>query len=104
MREIKKRIEEAHAQRGREVRMVERVRWDGVVRWGARGEGEDGISCEFEDSLECCEGGREFHSVSHEVSEADECVVGTADPKFREQKEGEWGSRKSGNRRRKYRS
>lgn len=58
--EIKKRIEEAHAQIGREIRKVEGVRWDGVVRWGPGGDGEDGISCEFEDSLECSETGSEF--------------------------------------------
>lgn len=48
--ELRNRIEEAHRQRGREVRRVEGLRWDGVVRWGAGeqdAEGEDGISCEF---------------------------------------------------------
>lgn len=48
--EIKHMIEEAHRQRGREVRRVGNLRWDGVVRWGAGqgdAEGEDGISCKF---------------------------------------------------------
>ncbi|KAF8851180.1 hypothetical protein BDZ45DRAFT_808533 [Acephala macrosclerotiorum] len=43
--ELKKKIDEAHWQRGRELREVGGLRWDGVVRWGGRqeGEGEDGI-------------------------------------------------------------
>lgn len=47
-------IEEAHWQRGRELREVGGVRWDGVVRWGGRreeGEGEDGIVCESLDDF-----------------------------------------------------
>lgn len=58
--ELKNMIEEAHNQRGREIRKVESVRWDGVVRWGGEsgeGEGEDGISCEFDEvSFGGCEG------------------------------------------------
>lgn len=49
--ECKRAIEEAHAQRGRELRDVGKVRWDGVVKWGREGEeGEEAVVCESSSS------------------------------------------------------
>lgn len=42
-------IDEAHAERGKELRAVGRVKWSGTVVWGPPGaEGESRQECEFD--------------------------------------------------------
>jgi len=46
---LQRAIDEAHAARGKEIRFVGRVRWNGRVLWGPPGaEGEAAEDCELE--------------------------------------------------------
>lgn len=45
--ELQRAIEEAHSQRGKELRAASRVRWNGVVVWGPNGDEGELKDCEF---------------------------------------------------------